>query len=70
MGDSRMITKIHRLTLRQFYATTIIKLTKMCNDENKTKCEHGQSHVETLFERLVIHIVADGTTTLENDDSL
>ena len=27
-------------------------------------------HAETLFERLVIHIVADGTTTLENDDSL
>ena len=27
-------------------------------------------HVETLFESPVIHIAADGTTTLENDDSL
>ena len=43
MGDSHMTTKIHRLTLRQVYAATIIKLTKTCNDENKTKCEHGQS---------------------------
>ena len=43
MGDSRMITKIHRLTLRQVYVGTIIKLTKMCNDENKRKCEHGRS---------------------------
>ena len=43
MGDSCMITKIHRLTLGRVYAATIIKLTKMCNDENKRKCEHGRS---------------------------
>ena len=27
-------------------------------------------HAETLFERPVIHIVADGTTTLAYDDAL
>ena len=27
-------------------------------------------HVEILFERLVMHIAVDGTTTLANDDAL